>query len=108
MPSRMYLLVRGKPGLPVGNPWAPMSIPPRFAGWKIREKLADDPDHVLEHYEPCDEVLQDEASLRKAIFKGDLILLREAMAKNQDAAIAKLIPPNKPAAPAPRRTGGDS
>lgn len=91
MPSARYLLVEGVAGYPVVDPAAPAANPARYVGWKLRDKPAEDPDHVLEHYQPERQVVPDHADLRAAIRAGQLTRHAETVAKNHDAARAALL-----------------
>jgi len=90
MPSRKFLLVVGVPGHPVSDPWNPGANPARYIGFKLKDKPAEDPDHVLEHYEPEPQVVADHPDLQAAIKRGAPKKLGECIAKNHDEAGTKL------------------
>jgi hypothetical protein len=92
MPSRKFLLVQGVDGFPVSDPHHPGANPARYVGFALRDKPAEDPDHVLEHYQREKQVVLEHQDLRRAIAMGQLELLGEKTAKNHDAARAALLP----------------
>ncbi len=84
-----FLLVRGKAALLVANPHVEAN-PRRYAG-QTMIALPDDADgHHHERFEPCEEVIADDPSLRSAVAHGDLELLRECVAKTHAKAALAL------------------
>lgn len=81
-----FLLVRGKPGIPVSNPHTQFD-PMRFVGQ--RRKTAHDEaihDSLMDCYEVCEEVIPDHCDLVKPIAKGEVIVLDKVGARNLAAA----------------------
>ena len=97
MPSERYLLVEGVDGHPVSDPHNPSANPARYVGWKLKDipegkpSAVEDPDHILEHYDPERQVVKDRPDLRSAIGRKHLTKHAETIAKNHDAARAALI-----------------
>jgi hypothetical protein len=101
MPSQRFLLVEGVDGHPVVDPHNPAANPARYIGWRLRSAPALDPDHVLEHYEPEQQVVLEHQDLRKAIAAGHLALRGQTVAKNHEAARAALLPAPSASTPEP-------
>lgn len=100
-----YLKVRGQRGKLVANPYALGTNPRRYAGQKFVVKDPVPREHV-DRYEPCEEVLVDEPSLRKAAKRGELDILSEGDGERADLVTwrerpqAAHVAPEQPAAPA--------
>jgi hypothetical protein len=92
---KRYLLVEGRDGHPVTDPHNPQANPARFAGWAPRTAADANPDaeHLLDHYRPERQVLEDHSDLRAAIKRGHLTLHAETSALSHDAARTAFAPP---------------
>lgn len=89
MASRRYIMVKGKPGVAVSNPWALGSNPRNFAG-KQRDPALDGEPEMLDKYADKPEVLLSHADLVKSCAEGDIELLGQCVATSFDEA-AKLM-----------------
>lgn len=81
-----FLLVRGKPGIPVSNPHTQFD-PMRFVGQRV--KCAHDPekhDSLMDCYEVCEELIADHSDLVKPIARGELVLVDKVGARTAVAA----------------------
>lgn len=81
-----FLLVRGKPGIPVSNPHTQFD-PMRFVGQ--RAKTAHDPnkhDSLMDCYDVCEEVIADHPDLVKPIARGELECVDKIGARSLAAA----------------------
>lgn len=85
-----YLKVRGRPGVLVANPHMLTANPPQYAGQR-RKKDAAKLREQVERYDPCEEVVLDEPSLRKAITRDELELL--GVGNGKDAASVVWVAP---------------
>lgn len=82
----------------VANPAAIDISPRRFAGRKLRDtpppaKVEEGDEHpdLVDHYEVCDEVLEDHPLLQKAAARGNGFILGTAMAKTRAEANRLLL-----------------
>jgi hypothetical protein len=90
MALERYLKVKGKPGLPVANPWSIGARPfPRFAGKQRDPALDGEPEH-LDRYRDVEEVLPSHNDLLKACARGELELLGKCEASSADEARVKM------------------
>lgn len=81
-----FLLVKGKPGIPVSNPHTQFD-PMRFVGQ--RRKAAHDEaihDSLMDCYEVCEEVIPDHSDLVKPIARGEVIVLDKVGTRTLAAA----------------------
>lgn len=81
-----FLLVRGKPGIPVSNPHTQFD-PMRFVGQRVI--AAHDPnkhDSLMDCYEVCDEVIADHPDLVKPIARGELVVVDKVGMRTAAAA----------------------
>ncbi len=85
MPVSRYLMVRGKPGVLVANPWAPLANPRRYAG-KVRDAALDGEPEAIDRYRDCNEVLRSHSDLLSAIDAGHLVLIGKCAAVDAEAA----------------------
>lgn len=91
---RKYLLVKGKKGRLVGNPFKPKGFVGQrqlyFEKGKVPKKRGD-------HFEPCLEVVPKHRHLNKALLRGSLEVVEEFFAEDIYEARKKL--PAEPASP---------
>lgn len=84
-----FLLVRGKPGIPVSNPHTQFD-PMRFVGQRLKPNCgAHDPavhDSLMDCYEVCEEVIADHPDLVKPIRRGDLEMIDKVGIRGIEAA----------------------
>jgi hypothetical protein len=85
-----FLLVKGKPGLLVANPYALDANPSRFCGMRMKlDELKPGAEYV-DHFEPCEEMLLEHADILSCLKKGELELVAKVVANTHDEARASL------------------
>lgn len=96
MPLQRFIKVKGKPGIPVANPWTLGAMPsPRFAG-KVRDAALEGEPEPMARYRDVEEVLPSHVDLLKAIDAGDLAMVGRCEAASHEEAVKKMSSAEKP------------